>query len=387
MELNHRQRQEIIDFTVELVSHPGGSGDEGITAACVQRKMRQLGYDEVRVDSYGSVIGVLRATGSGPTLLFDGHMDVVPVREPESWHHAPYGGEISDGKIWGRGSCDMKAALAAMICAPSYVDRSALNADVIVSASVAEELLIGSALDRILEAYPVDAVVIGEPTGMQLGRAEKGRASVIVTSHGTVAHSSRPDLGDNAIYRMTEAIGRIRSMPRRSDAFLGDEVIELVEISSLPSPGNGSIPGECQSLWECRILDGESRQQFIERWNSALAGISRLDVKTGTYELNTYTDETLTLDDYLPGWVAHADNLWIQRVEGALGQCGLPVQYYPVPYGCNALISAGKWTLPTVIIGPGDIALAHKPNEHVSIHKLIDAARVYATLCQNFPCT
>ena len=198
MILTAEQKEEIISLTRELVRIPGGSGDESKTACSVRKKMESLGYDEVSVDEYGNVLGTLKGDHPGPTLLFDGHMDVVPVREPRLWEHEPYGGEVSDGKIWGRGTTDMKGALAAMICAPAHLKRSDFPGRILVSASVAEELLVGAAFSKILDRYPlsIDAVVIGEPTSLRLGTAEKGRAGIEIISHGTVAHSSRPDLGD-----------------------------------------------------------------------------------------------------------------------------------------------------------------------------------------------
>ncbi len=385
MIMSDELKDEIVAFTVELVRLSGDSGNEGDAAALVHQKMKALGYDEVIIDRYGSVIGILKGSRPGPTLLFDGHTDVVPVREQSRWEHDPYGAEISDSRIWGRGTSDMKGALAAMICVPASLKRSDFKGRIIVCASVAEERLIGTALDHILEHYAADAVVIGEPTGLKLGVAEKGRASIEMVCQGTVAHSSRPDLGDNAVYRMTEAIARIRALPRRSHPLLGEEVIELVEISSLPSPGNGSIPGSCRALWECRLLQGESRESFLARWHRALEGLGRTEIRIAEYALDAYTGETMTMDDFLPGWLGEElDQDFMSLVSASINECGLETEHYAAPYGCNALISAGRRMIPTVILGPGDIALAHKPNENILIDQLIKAARIYGMICHNY---
>ncbi len=383
MVLTEKQKNEIISFCADLVKIPEESGREERTARLVRQKMEDLGYDEVTVDRYGSVLGVLRGCAPGPVLLFDGHMDVVPVRD--KWDHDPFGAEISGGRMWGRGTTDMKGALAAMICAAAFLERTEFCGKIIVSASVAEELLVGAALDRILEDHHVDAVVVGEPTAMKLGHAEKGRASIEMISHGTVAHSSRPDLGDNAVYRMMEAAAKIREMARRSDPLLGDEVIELVEISSLPSPGNGSIPGRCRALWECRLLPGETESEFLERLKEALEGIDRTEIKTASYKLSAYTGEELEMDDYLPGWTADEKGSGLLNAAAdSLRECGLAVDYYAAPYGCNALSSAAMRGIPTVILGPGDIGLAHKPNENIRLDELLAAAAVYGEICRKY---
>lgn len=384
MTLTEAQQEEIIKFTCELVKLPGGSGDESKTAEIIIRKMKDLAYDEITVDEYGSVLGILKGEKPGRTIIFDGHMDVVNIREPELWNHEPYSGDKAHGKIWGRGTADMKGALATMICAPAYLKRSDFSGTILVSASVAEEILIGVAFSKILDRYSVDAVVIGEPTGLKLGTAEKGRAGIEMISHGTIAHSSRPDLGDNAVYRMMEATGRIRTLPRRKDPFLGEEVIELVEISSLPSPGNGSIPGECRSFWECRLLQGESKESFLKRWKTALADMEKIDLKIAEYNLLAYTGVNMSMEDFLPGWVTEKNDTFTEQVKESIKECHRKVELYAAPYGCNALVSAGIQKIPTIIFGPGDISLAHKPNEFIEIDQLLKSAEIYGTICRTY---
>ncbi len=151
MELTQERQAELIRFTQELVRCPGFSGDEAKTAAAVTRQMKELGYDKVEVDRWGNVIGTICGARPGPTIVFDGHMDVVPIRMPELWEHEPYGGEISDGKIWGRGTTDMKGGLAACLCAAAFVDRANIAGTILVTATVAEELVIGRGLGKVLE--------------------------------------------------------------------------------------------------------------------------------------------------------------------------------------------------------------------------------------------
>lgn len=215
MELTRVRQEELIRFTQELVRCPGVSGDEGKTAAAVARQMTKLGYDKVEVDRWGNVIGTIRGARPGPTIVFDGHMDVVPIDMPELWEHEPYGGEISGGKMWGRGTVDMKGGLAASLCAAAFVDRANIAGTILVTGTVAEELMIGRGLGKILEERKVDAVMTCEPTGVnQLAVAGVGRTTVEMTVRGRVAHSSQPHLGDNAVYRAMDASERIRKMPR-----------------------------------------------------------------------------------------------------------------------------------------------------------------------------
>jgi len=386
MEITRDQEGEILRFTQELIRCPGSSGDEAKTASAVARQMKKLRYDTVDVDQWGNVIGAIHGAKPGPTFVFDGHMDVVPVPRPELWEHEPYGGEIFEGKIWGRGAVDMKGGLSASLCAAAYVDRAAIAGTVLVTGTVAEELLIGRGLAKVLESRKVDAVVACEPTGVnQLAVAGVGRTTVEMTAHGLVAHSSQPHLGDNAIYRAMDASQRIRAMPRRTNAFFGSDVIELVEITSKPSPGNGSVPDYCSVLWECRLLPEETQETFLNRFRSALKdfdGVEKVELRIGRIAVACYTGQRLEYEDFLSAWAAPPEQPFRKLVEKALIQTGITAR--PIIFrGCtNANISAGAMGIPSVIYGPGDLALAHKPNEHLDVQELMLSASSYGRMIE-----
>lgn len=386
MDLTTDRQEELIRFTQELVRCPGFSGDEAETAAAVARQMKKLGYDRVEVDRWGNVIGTILGGKPGPTIVLDGHMDVVPVRMAEIWEHEPYGGEIFEGRIWGRGTADMKGGLAASLCAAAYVDRANIAGTILVTGTVAEELMIGRGLGKILEERQADAVITCEPTGVhQLAVAGVGRTTVEMTVQGLVAHSSQPHLGDNAIYRAMDASERIRKMPRRTNPYFGTEVIELVEIKSKPSPGNGSVPDTCWLLWECRLLPGETQQSFLTRFRAALEdfeGAEKVSLKIGRIAVDCYTGERLDYEDFLNAWEMPPEEPFRRLVEQALFQTGIKVD--PIIFrGCtNANISAGAMGIPSLIYGPGSLALAHKPNEHLAIEELLLSARAYGRIIE-----
>jgi len=386
LEWTQDQLDEIIHFTQELVRCPGFSGDEAQTAAAVARQMRKLGYDLVEVDRWGNVIGTIHGAKPGPTIVFDGHMDVVPVHMPELWVHDPFGGEIFDGKIWGRGTVDMKGGLAASLCAAAFVNRANIAGTILVTGTVAEELVIGRGLGKILEGRKVYAVITCEPTdGTKLAVAGVGRTTVEMTVRGLVAHSSQPHLGDNAIYRAMDASELIRKMPRRKDPLFDKDVIELVEIKSMPSPGNGSVPDYCWVLWECRLLPGETQESFLNRFRTALKdfdGAEKVTWKIGRIAVDCYTGERLDYEDFLNAWTTPPEEPFRKLVEQALIQTGIKID--PITFrGCtNVNISAGAMGIPSLIYGPGSLGLAHKPNEHVDIEELLLCARAYGKMIE-----
>ncbi len=385
MKLSNSQQKEVLAFAQQLVRECGHSGDEEKRVVLVKQKMKELGYDQVSVDAYGSVIGVINGTQPGPTLLFDGHLDVVPIHEPNEWQYDPHGAEVVDGKLIGRGSTDMKGSVAAMVYAASCLDRKKISGRIIVSASVAEELIPGKALEKILDEYEVNAVVVGEPTKLKLGFTEKGRCSISMTVTGEVAHSSSPHLGLNAIYIATDAIKRIKALPVRSDEFLGNEIRELVEIHSEPSPGYGRVPYYCWGLWECRILPGETEQSILKQFTDSQKGSEwedRIHFELETINVPTFTDNYLTGKDFLPAWRADKMSGLYQQMEAAIKKNGIKVEYDPIYYGSNALASCGVKKLPTVIFGPGDLALAHKPNEYLEIQELWAATEIFNSIME-----
>lgn len=358
-------------------------------AAFVAAQMRALGFDEVTTDRYGNVIGVRYGCAAGPTLLFDGHMDVVPVAEgmsgregsSERWTHDPFGGEIAEGRLWGRGAADTKGALAAMMLAAARLPRAEFTGRVVVVASVCEENLTGAALGRVLDRYPADVVVTGEPTSLRLGVAQKGRVTLLLHARGRSAHTSRPELGDNAVYKMVEAIQRLRNLSLPADPDLGPGILELTEIVSEPLPNQTSVPNGCRARFVGRTLPGETEEEVLGRVWGALAGApSGLSVEVERLRQVCYTGEALETRDFLPGWRSRPDDPWRSRILEALTAAGLPTDLYHAPCGTNASESAGRRGISSFIYGPGSLAQAHIVDEWVSLEELAAAERGYSAM-------
>ena len=151
---------DLIAFTQSILRERSLSAGEAAVVSKTAEQMRALGYDRVKIDQNGSVYGVVEGNLPGPTLLFDAHADTV-VATPADWTHDPFGGEIADGKLYGRGAADMKGALAAMTFAAGSADRARMAGRVVISASVLEEVYEGGALADVMEETQPDFVVIG----------------------------------------------------------------------------------------------------------------------------------------------------------------------------------------------------------------------------------
>ncbi|HEU4324191.1 MAG TPA: YgeY family selenium metabolism-linked hydrolase [Roseiflexaceae bacterium] len=377
--LSEGQRALLIDCCRELVRIQSLPGSEGAAAELSASWMRRLGYDSVEVDEYGSVVGrIAGAAGPGPRLHFDGHLDTVPATDRDAWRHDPFAADLADGAIWGRGAADMKGPLAAMICAAAWTPRERLRGSLTVSASVAEEVFEGAALQAILARYPADMVVIGEPTLLRAGIGQKGRAGIRVTAQGRLAHSSAPQEGDNAVYRMLDAVARLRALAPPEDALLGPGLMELVEIVSSPFPGTGMVPDRCDARWDRRLVRGETRAGVLEGLRAALAGLPQVEVSFLEVVTHCYTGATLRGEDFHPAWELPADSPLAQAALAAVERAGLAPSVWTAPYCTNGSRAAVDLGLPTIIIGPGDPAVLHVADEHITLDQLERGAAVYA---------
>jgi putative selenium metabolism hydrolase len=374
----------VIECTRELVRAESLAGREGAAAAIAAAWMRRLGYEDVHVDEHGSVVGrIVGAAGSGPHIHLDGHLDTVPATAVEQWTHPPYGGELADGKIWGRGATDMKGLVAAMLCAAASLPREQIRGTISVSASVAEEEFEGAALAAILERARPDMVIVGESTQLQAGTAQKGRAGVQVVAYGTPAHSAAPHQGDNAVYRMVEVINRMRSLPAPHDELLGPGLMELVEIVSSPYPGTSIVPDRCTVRWDRRLVRGEQPQAVLAPLQAAVADIGQVEVRYLNVCVPCYTGATLQGEDFHPAWELPPESHLAQATRAAIAAVGVTPRTWALPFCTNASGSYGRLGIPSIVIGPGDPALLHVIDEYIAVDQLLLGTELYAQLLRS----
>lgn len=380
-----QQVNSLLDFCRHLVRIPSLSGEEGVVARAVSTQMRALGFDQVETDELGNVIGIIEGSQPGSNRLLDAHMDVVPVTNANQWQHAPFGAEISKDRLWGRGAADTKGSLAAMICAAAFLPRKQLTGRAVVLASVCEENMTGAALQRVLRRYPADVVITGEPTNLKLGVAQKGRLTIIITVSGRSVHTSRPELGENAAYKMIEIVQRLRALPPTQDAQLGQSVLELTELVSDPLPGTTFVPHGCRARFIGRIMPGETAEGLLAKFRQAVADIPGVQIELDEMRQVCYTGAEINMPDFIPGWRNAPNEAWQSALFANLAAAGLPAEPFYAPCGTNASVSAGLLGLPSFILGPGSLAEAHIVDEWVSIPELIDSLRAFQVVLQTLP--
>ena len=373
-----------------LVQQRSLSGEEDGAVRLFASLLHRLGFDEVCTDPVGNLVAVIRGGRPGGRVCFEGHIDTVSEGDPALWSRDPFGGEVSAGRIWGRGTSDMKAALVAMAhgLAALVPEKKELHGELVLAAVVCEEIFEGVAFGHLLDACPVDVVVVGEATELELAVGQKGRAEIRLEVHGKSAHSSCPSAGLNAVRGFASIFSSIDQISLPHDPLLGPAILEPVDVISSPWPGASVIPALCSSTWDRRVLPGEREEDVIaplrallERQMGAFPGIS---AQAGIVEaeFKTWTGKTLKARRFFPAWVLSAEDPFRAVAQAALAAAGLPAGIRTWGFCTDGSESAGRRGIPTLGFGPSREDCAHIADEYVEVSQVLAAARGYTALAR-----
>ena len=369
------REERVTRLLADLVAlaSPNPPGDEKAVSAYVADTLRAAGCRVSEVDVLPGRANVIAACGgAGPRFVLNTHTDVVPAG---AWTTGdPFQPRVEGGFLYGRGAADAKGPLAAMMAAMEVLaaHSDSLGGEVVLTAVVDEEgTSAGSkALARDLTA---DYGVVGEPTSLNVMTAHRGSLRLIVEVLGTSCHSASPSRGVNAIYESVAVIESLRALASRLEKVeasrCGTPTLALTRMSAGVS--NNMVPDRCEILVDRRLVPGESEESAAQEIDSVLEDVRRRHpslrvriagrIETTGGPANTDENERIV-------------ELALQAVRHVTGRVpsvgGLGV-------ACDMvhLVGAG---IPTIILGPGDIALAHTPEERVPLHEVYHAARIYA---------
>ncbi|MDC7223466.1 MAG: YgeY family selenium metabolism-linked hydrolase [Spirochaetales bacterium] len=383
--------QDVVEICQKLIQARSYSGEEGQVAQVLQEVMNQFGFDRVDVDRYGNVVGTIQGKEEGPTQLFDAHIDTVPVPDESKWSYPPFAGEIADGKIYGRGTSDMKGALASMlVAARDFAEKTDRNfkGQICVAGVCHEECFEGVAAREISQNHKPDYVIIGEASRLNLKHGQRGRAEVVIETFGKPAHSANPEHGINGVYRMADVINAVKVIPPRVDENLGKGILELVDIISSPYPGASVVPDYCRTTWDRRLLVGETKETVLEPIIQAVEDLKKsqpdLEVKVSLAkeEQTCYTGETIGDERFFPGWYYDSKEEFVSSVFQALTGEGIESVLTHYDFCTNGSHYAGEAGIKTIGFGPSDEFLAHTIDEYIEIDQLEKAARGYGVIME-----
>jgi putative selenium metabolism hydrolase len=384
--LTAERRDRVIHLCQALIQQQSYSGHEDGVAKLMKQAFKELGYDDGVVDSYGNILGRIKGNRTGKRLLLDGHIDTVPVPDLSRWTHDPFGAEIADGNIYGRGSSDMKGAVSAMIAAAAFFAEDThrdFAGEIFVSGVVHEECFEGVAARKINSRVHPDYVVIGEASELNLKRGQRGRAEIVIETFGKPAHSANPRAGINAVYKMAELIREIEKLPASLHPILGEGILELTDIKSSPYPGASVVPDYCRATYDRRLLVGETRELVLEPLLRLIHEMKSSDPQfeakahfaTGTEKC--YTGDEIGGERFFPGWVLDENDEFVQTALAGLRSAGLKPEITQYSFCTNGSHYAGEAGIKTIGFGPSRENLAHTIDEYVEVDQLLQAAEGY----------
>jgi acetylornithine deacetylase len=328
------------------------------------------------VDDRHNVIGILKGEGNGRSLMLNGHMDTVSVK---GMIRDPFKPFIDNGNMHGRGACDMKGGLAAMLVAmKTLVDSGThLKGDLLFSGVVDEEYKsIGT--EELVKKYRSDAAVIGEPTDLEIGVAHKGFVWLEIETYGKAAHGSVPEKGIDAIANMTRIISSMYSLKqffsKKKHYLVGSPTIH----SSTIEGGEewSVIPDFCRLRVECRTIPGENSSTVIGEINQIINRLSREDP--------FFNAKVKQIFERQPVEISPNEDV-VKCLEMAFKDVRhTGPKIVGEPYWSEASLFVNDASIPACLFGPGNINVAHSADEYVGLRDVIDSVRIYALAAQSF---
>jgi acetylornithine deacetylase len=340
---------------------------------------------EVDRDEAWGLVGRLHGTGDGPTLMLNGHVDVVPVGDPDRWTAPPYSADVSAGRLHGRGSCDMKAGLIASLWAVRAL-RSAgvrLRGDVVLASVQGEEDGGLGTFATLQRGWRADACVIAEPTELDVVPANSGALTFRLRIRGRATHAARRAEGVSAIDMFWSVSQALADLERRRHATV-DPLVARWPLAHPLSIGRVRAGDWASSVPELLVAEGRLGVAIGESTDHARADLERAVAEA--CERDPWLRDHPVDVEWWGGQFASgripADSDLVDRVRAAhrAAAGGILPDVYGAPYGSDLRLLTGLAGVPTLQYGPGDARLAHGADEAVPVADVATAARTLALL-------
>lgn len=407
--LDHLNRltNEMVDAASRLVKIPSvsGSDEENDAQAHMAGVLNRGGLDvdhwpidiaglatqadfpgtEVdRREAWG-LVGRLAGSGDGATLMLNGHIDVVPIGDPDSWSTSAFSGDVRDGRLWGRGACDMKAGLIAAHWAVQAIRASGvrLRGDVLVASVQGEEdggLGTFALLDR---GWSADACVISEPTDLDIVPANAGALTFRLRVRGHATHASRRTDGVSVIEKFIPVWHALQELERRRHLVVHPTAARwpLAHPLSIGTVHAGDWPSSVPDLLVAEGRLGVALDEPVDAARLALEETVAAVNSTDSW-LREHPVEVEWWGGQFASGRLPADSDLIGRVQAAhaVSTSRRTPDVWSAPYGSDLRLLVNQGHIPTLQYGPGDALLAHAPDESVPVDDMAMTARTLASL-------
>jgi succinyl-diaminopimelate desuccinylase len=390
--------EEVVRLTQELVRidsviRPDTGGTEREVAAYLARWIRrELGVEPLVEEvepGRENVLATLDSGRPGPVLMLEGHTDVVTEGERAAWTHDPFGGEVEDGRIWGRGACDMKAGLAVALVTAKVLKRSPGTwRGKIRLGFVCDEEGMMKGIKHFIRAGHADdvtAALIPEPEENQLCLSMKGALRAVVRVTGRMAHGAMPQTGVNPNPRLARIILAVEVLEAEErsrcgqDPYLGLPSLTFTVLQAPPagSPAQHNVvPGEAVGYLDIRTTPAQDHGVLRTRLETLLQ-----DVGSGDAD---YKAQIEFIEDRPVVSMTSEEPIVVAAAGAHSDLTGRPPTYAGVPGATDGTFLRAWKGIPCLVNGPGPRHLPHQADEYVDIGELVEAARLYVLTAVRF---
>jgi acetylornithine deacetylase len=392
-----------IKLLQKLVQEDSLRGNESRAQAVIIEKCRRLGFSldiwEIgeekllnhpdfcsdRKDFSGNpnVVGVLKGSGGGKSMILNSHIDVVPPGDLNDWNDDPFSGHVEDGKLYGRGATDMKGGTVAMLLALEAIISSGikLKGDVIFQSVIEEESGGAGTLAAVLRGYKADGAIIPEPTNMKLFPKQQGSMWFRITVKGRSAHGGTRYEGVNAIEKSTAVIKKLEELEAKRNKRITDPLYKNISIPIPISIGKiqsgewpSSVPDLAVIEGRMGVAPGETMEEAKKEMMASLEEMAETD--------SWFAEHPLTIEWFGGRWLPgnlETDHPLISVISDSFENVkkSKPV-IEASPWGTDGGILSNIGKIPAVVFGPGVTKAAHDTNEYIVLEDMFEAAEIIA---------
>jgi acetylornithine deacetylase len=387
----------------KMVQEPSTRGEESGAQAVVIEKCRELGFEmdiwEIGGDGLAghpafcsdrsnfkgnpNAVGIMRGTGGGKSMILNGHIDVVPAGDTKDWDRDPFSGYIESGKLFGRGSTDMKGGTASLLMAMEAIKNSGikLKGDVIFQSVIEEESGGAGSLAAVLRGYKADAAIIPEPTNMKLFPKQQGSMWFRISVKGKGAHGGTRYEGVNAIEKAMQVIDGLRKLETERNERITDPFFDSIPIPIPINIGKIQAGDWPSSVPDLAIIEGrmgvapnETQEEAKREMAAALSQVSNAD---------TWLEENNPVLEWfgaswLPGDLNPEHELIRVITESYKGVKEQEPLIEASPWATDGGILSKVGGIPVVVFGPGVTETAHQANEYIRLEDVFESAEIIA---------
>ena len=408
-------KDEIISFLKELIKKPSTVGEEADVQKLVLERLKLMGlkvdvwYPNVSdLESSGAtildpqlreigykdrplVVGTLKGSGGGKSLILNGHVDVVSPEPLKEWTHDPWGAEEEDGKIYGRGATDMKGGVAAMVMAVDAIIKAGieLKGDLILESVIDEEHYYGAGtLACILRGYKADGAIILEPSNLDIVVAHVGVVRFKIKVKGKAAHAGVKHEGVSAIDKIIKIYQAIRDLEvyresNREHPFINHShyknVVPIVVGTMNAGRWSSTVPDEAELTCSVRIMPQESVEGIKKELREQIDHAAAVDPW-----LRDHPPEIEIMSGF-EGAEINPEHPIVKAIQGSYVELRrVQPKIMGMPGGCDVRLLVNYAKIPTVLFGPGILETAHSPDEHTTAEQVLNATKTTALTIFNW---